>query len=161
MATRVTTEDFLEWLRQQGAVFSPDSEGWFHNAVTCKNVKLDIFVRLIEEQDYILCTVLYPMRVSEDRLIDTCELIVRINALGKVPHCTLNMSNGQVAWTSILLVEDADFNPAQFRRALFSCIQAADWWYTAFTQVLYGGQTPEKAFEEVFKNSPIQSNQAQ
>jgi|GEM_PF-5347260 len=151
MATRVTSEDILEWLNRQGGDFALDSEGWFHSAFPGKKVRLDVFVKLISEQDYISCVTLYPIRVSEDRLIDVCELIARINELGRIPHCTINMSSGQIAWTSLLLVEDADFNASQFRRALFSCVQSAEGWYPALAAVLYGGRTPQQAFEEGLK----------
>jgi hypothetical protein len=153
MATRVTSEDILEWVRQHGGDFAPDSDGWLHSVFPGKKVRLDVFVKLISEQDYISCVALYPIRVSEDRLIDACELIARINELGVIPHCTINMSSGQIAWTSLLLVEDADFNASQFRRSLFSCVQSAEGWYPALASVLYGGRTPRQAFEEALKGT--------
>jgi len=153
MATRVTSEDILIWLRDQGWKPKIEDSGWISLTVKGKHTPLEIFVKCDLESNLIGCLAYYSAKVPPGNRMGTSELITRINFEGAgLTPCTMDMSTGEVVWASHVFVEDADFQANQFKQAFLRCIQAADLWYPAFHELIYVGRKPEAAFTKTLES---------
>ena len=150
MASHVTSEDILEWLRKKELRYNfNESDRRIAITLSGKNTQLEALVRREPNFDFIGCRVHYPLKVPENKRIEVCELITRINHGFPFPSCTMSMSTGEVCCQTYVLIAGADFHADQFGQAFYRALESADWWFPAFMAVIDGQQTPEQAVEQI------------
>lgn len=161
MTTRVKVDDIVECLRvkEQRIILSED--GWIQGDFRGYFTEMKTVVGLNLDKDFIVIFAKYPQTVPENKRINVSELILRINNMLYTECCLMTMPIGILEWKSWVLVADADFQSNQFIDAYFNCLQAADFWHTAFMSVIYGDRNPEQTINEMLEKCKSRRQEVQ
>jgi hypothetical protein len=154
MATQVTFDDILKFLRSEGLEFGIGPKNTL--ALTLKTEKETylVIIQYIWEKELIVLYVEYTFKATGRSRTELLNLAAYINWGLLFPTCEINTETGVIRFRSTMLTDDAPFYRSQFATMLATACTVAERYSPAFRAVIEGNCTAHEAIDLVRGTSP-------
>jgi hypothetical protein len=114
-----------------------------------KNGQSTCYAQVRDDLEQFIFYAICPIKVPQEMRSAIAEFITRANYGLRVGNFEMDYSDGEIRYKSSIDFENNLLTPAFIRNAIYPAVQTMDRYLPGIMRVVYAGQAPEKAVDEV------------
>lgn len=113
------------------------------------NNNYNFFARIGENNNTLCVYAMLPMQAPSNKLFEVAEFLHRANYGMIIGNFEMDFNDGEVRYKVSVDMEDNQPNPDHINSMIDCALAMADRYFPGLGAVIFGGQTPAHAIEEV------------
>lgn len=101
------------------------------------------------DQEQMVFYSVFPIKAPQDKLYTVAEFITRANYGMVIGNFEMDFNDGEIRYKTSLDVEGESLTEGLIHHIVYANVFTMDKYFSGFMKVIYSGQLPEEAVEEV------------